>query len=102
MKGQVWESVEGYTGQYGASTGATRQLAERPSTVTGETTRLHGVSCPSCSTENTPGAERCRERGTFLQARDCPQCGVSNPATANFCMRCGNSLNRVRAVNDRL
>jgi len=100
LRAQVWESVEGYTSQYGASMGATRQLPERPNAVTGETTRLQGARCPSCSTENTAGAERCRECGTFLQARDCPQCGVSNPATANFCMRCGNRLNSVRTVND--
>lgn len=40
-----------------------------------------------------PGAERCRECGTYLQARACPQCGVSYSATANFCMRYGSSLN---------
>jgi ribosomal protein L40E len=97
---QVWESVESYTRQSGATTGETRQLPQRASAATGETTRLYGVSCPSCGTDNTPGAERCRECGTFLQARDCPQCGVSNPATANFCMRCGSNLNSVRTVND--
>jgi ribosomal protein L40E len=97
---QVWESIEGYTRRDGATTGETRQLPQRASAATGETTRLYGVSCPSCGTDNAPGAERCRECGTFLQARDCPQCGVSNPATANFCMRCGSNLNSVRTVND--
>jgi ribosomal protein L40E len=96
---QVWESVEGYTRHYGASVGETRRLPQQPSAATGETTRLRGVSCPSCGTDNTPGAERCRECGTFLQARDCPQCGVSNPATANFCMRCGSSLSSVHIVD---
>jgi ribosomal protein L40E len=97
---EVWESVEDYTRQYGASTGETRQLPQQASAATGATTRLAGVRCPSCGTDNVPGAERCRECGTFLQARDCPQCGVSNPATANFCMRCGSNLGSVRAVNE--
>ena len=96
---QVWESVEAYTRHYGASMGETRQLPQRPSAATGETTRLPGISCPSCGTDNIAGAERCRECGTFLQARDCPQCGVSNPATANFCMRCGSTLSSARTVN---
>ena len=96
---QVWESIESYTRQYDAALGGTRQFPQRASAVTGETTRLQGVSCPSCGTENPAGVERCRECGTFLRARDCPQCGVSNPATANFCMRCGTSLNNERAVD---
>jgi ribosomal protein L40E len=97
LAAQVWDSIERYTGQYGAWTGETTRL---PSvSATGETTRLSGVRCPTCSTDNPPGTERCRECGTFLQARDCPQCGVSNPATANFCMRCGSKLNTVRTVN---
>jgi ribosomal protein L40E len=96
---QVWESIEGYARHVGASQSNTRQLPQRPLAATGETTRLAGVSCPSCGTDNPPGAERCRECGTFLQAQDCPQCGVSNPATANFCMRCGSGLSSTRAVN---
>jgi ribosomal protein L40E len=99
LAAQVWESVERYSRQSGAATGETRRLPQRPGAVTGETSRLPGVSCPSCSTDNPPGAERCRECGTFLQARDCPQCGVSNPATANFCMRCGSNLSSMRTVN---
>jgi hypothetical protein len=96
---QVWESVERYTSQYGAAPANTRQLPRSPYAATGETTRLQGLSCPSCATENAPGTQRCRECGTFLQARDCSQCGVSNPAIANFCMRCGSNLNSARAVN---
>jgi ribosomal protein L40E len=96
---QVWASVERYAQQYGAATGATTRLPPQPTAATGATTRLAGIHCPSCGTENPSEAERCRECGTYLQARNCPECGVSNPATANFCMRCGSSLNGARAVN---
>ena len=99
LTSQVWESVERYTQQYGAATGATTRLPQPSGVATGATMRLPGIHCPSCGTENLPGAERCRECGTYLQARACPQCGVSNPATANFCMRCGNSLTSARTVN---
>jgi ribosomal protein L40E len=99
LTSQVWETVERYARQYGAATGATTRLPQQSATATGATTRLPGIHCPSCSTENPAGAERCRECGTYLQARDCPQCGVSNPATANFCMRCGSNLSSVRSVN---
>jgi ribosomal protein L40E len=114
LRSQVWESVESYASEYGAATGPTRRLPlqpaaatgettrlpEQPAAVTGETVRLPGIHCPSCGAGNAPEAERCRECGTYLQARDCPECGVSNPATANFCMRCGSQLRRVRAVGD--
>jgi ribosomal protein L40E len=114
LSSQVWDSVEGYVQQYGAVTGATRRLPQQPEAATGATTRLPqqpeaatgatirlaGVYCPSCGTENVSEAQRCRECGTYLQARACQQCGVSNPATANFCMRCGSSLNSERAVNE--
>ena len=99
LTSQVWESVERYTQQYGAATGATTRLPQPSGAATGATTRLPSIHCPSCGTENQPAAERCRECGTYLQARACPQCGVSNPATANFCMRCGNSLISARTVN---
>lgn len=114
LSSQVWDSVERYVQQHGAvagatrrlpdqsvaATGATTRLPQQPEAVTGTTTRLAGIYCPSCGTENVPEAERCRECGTYLQARACPECGVSNPATANFCMRCGSSLNSERAVNE--
>lgn len=96
---QVWESVESYTDQSGGSRANTRQLPEPPSAITGETTRLRGITCPSCGTDNAPGTERCRECGTFLRVQDCPRCGVSNPATANFCMRCGGALSNVQTAN---
>jgi predicted RNA-binding Zn-ribbon protein involved in translation (DUF1610 family) len=109
---QVWASVEGYVQQHGAATGETRRLPQQPVAVTGattrlpqgpeavtdETTRLASSYCPSCGTENTLEAERCRECGIYLQARACPECGVSNPATGNFCMRCGSKLNSARTV----
>ena len=112
LTNQVWESVERYIQQYGSATDATNQLSQHPDAATGATTRLPqidaatgattrlpGIHCPSCGTENLAGAERCRECGTYLQARACPQCGVSNPATANFCMRCGSNLSSTRTVN---
>jgi ribosomal protein L40E len=95
---QVLQTVEQYIAQYGAVTGETRRLPQQAGAATGPTTRLDTLHCPSCGTENPAAAERCRECGTYLQARDCPQCGVSNPATAHFCMRCGNSLIDVRSV----
>lgn len=94
LTSQVWESVERYVQQRSGITGAATPLPQQPSAATGATTRLSGIHCPSCGTENLPGAERCHECGTYLQARDCAQCGVSNPATANFCMRCGSGLNQ--------
>lgn len=114
VRRQVWESVERYAQQYGAATGATRRLPEQPGAATGATTRLPRqpeaatgtttrlaeVYCPSCGTQNGSDLERCRECGTYLQARDCPVCGVSNPATANFCIRCGSSVSSARAVNE--
>jgi hypothetical protein len=96
---RVWESVDDYARHYGAPPSDTRQLPRPPSAATGETMRLAGITCPSCGTDNTAGAERCRECGTFLQAQDCPACGVSNPATANFCMRCVSNLRSMRTVN---
>lgn len=110
---QVWESVEQYVQQHGAVTGVTRRLAQQtpattgpttrlplqPGAATGATTQLDGIDCPSCGTENGSAAERCRECGTFLQARACPRCGVSNPATANFCMRCGSRIHAERTVH---
>jgi len=95
---QVWASVERYVQQYGAATGPTRRLPQQQGATTGPTTRLSGMYCPSCGTENPAGVERCRECGTYLQARACPECGVSNPATANFCMRCGSRLSDIPAV----
>jgi predicted RNA-binding Zn-ribbon protein involved in translation (DUF1610 family) len=113
---QVWASVESYVQQQGAATGETRRLPQQPEAVTGattrlpqqseavtgETTRLASIYCPSCGTDNTSEAERCRECGTYLQARACPQCGVSNPATGNFCMRCGSNLSIVRTVGSSM
>lgn len=93
---QVWASIEEYTRNAGAMTDETRRLSQQPGAATGPTIRLSTVSCPSCGTNNPAEAERCRECGMFLKARDCPECGVSNPVTANFCMRCGSSLGRER------
>jgi ribosomal protein L40E len=95
---RVWQSVEEYGARYGATPSAPRPLPAAPAPATGATTRLPSIGCPVCATDNPPGAERCRECGTFLGAKACPQCGVSNPATANFCMRCGSTLQQTRAV----
>jgi predicted RNA-binding Zn-ribbon protein involved in translation (DUF1610 family) len=112
LTSQVWESVDRYVQPAGAATGATKQLPQQPGAATGATTRLPqqpgattgattrlaDIACPSCGTANVREAERCRECGTYLQARACPQCGVANPATANFCMRCGSTLSSTRSV----
>ena len=47
--------------------------------------------CPSCTTENQPGAKFCVECGTAL-ALACPSCGAPHVAGQRFCAECGTSL----------
>ncbi len=47
--------------------------------------------CPSCATENAPGAKFCNECGTPL-ASACPSCGAVNKPGAKFCNECGTLL----------
>jgi class 3 adenylate cyclase len=49
------------------------------------------VNCPTCGTENRPGAKFCTECGTAL-ASACPSCGTINPPTAKFCSECATAL----------
>jgi class 3 adenylate cyclase/tetratricopeptide (TPR) repeat protein len=49
------------------------------------------VVCPSCATENQPGAKFCVECGTAL-ALACPSCGTPHAADQRFCAECGTSL----------
>jgi class 3 adenylate cyclase/tetratricopeptide (TPR) repeat protein len=46
------------------------------------------MTCPSCGTENPPGARFCLECGTPLDAQ-CDSCGGPLPAVAKFCPTCG-------------
>src|SRR5437879_3990473 len=47
--------------------------------------------CPTCATENVPGAKFCLECGTRLAA-SCPNCGATNLPGAKFCNECGTRL----------
>jgi class 3 adenylate cyclase/tetratricopeptide (TPR) repeat protein len=49
------------------------------------------VNCPTCGTENRPGAKFCTECGTTLAAA-CPNCGTVNPPAAKFCSECATPL----------
>jgi class 3 adenylate cyclase len=49
------------------------------------------VICPTCSTDNRPGAKFCVECGTALAA-GCPTCGTVNPSGAKFCAECASPL----------
>lgn len=84
LPAQVWETVEAYTGRYGAATGPTR--------------RLHSVGCPSCGVANPESAAYCSACGTALRPISCPRCGAAAPQGAQFCIQCGASLADARAV----
>src|SRR5436190_21420292 len=47
--------------------------------------------CPSCESENRPGAKFCRECGGSLESR-CPACGAGFAAGQRFCDACGSRL----------
>jgi class 3 adenylate cyclase/predicted ATPase len=47
--------------------------------------------CPSCTTENRPGAKFCVKCGTGL-ALACPACGSPHQAGDAFCAECGSPL----------
>ena len=47
--------------------------------------------CPSCTTENQPGAKFCVECGTAL-ALACPSCGAPHAPGQRFCAECGTAL----------
>jgi len=49
------------------------------------------VTCPTCGTENRPGAKFCSECATPLAAI-CPSCGTSNAPGAKFCSECATPL----------
>jgi len=49
------------------------------------------MTCPSCGTENRPGAKFCIECGTPFAAA-CPSCGTVNPPAAKFCSECATPL----------
>jgi class 3 adenylate cyclase len=56
------------------------------------------VICPTCATDNQPGAKFCVECGTPLAA-SCPTCGTVNPPGAKFCAECATPLAAVgRAI----
>ena len=46
------------------------------------------MNCPSCTTENQPGAKFCVECGTALSLA-CPSCGAAHAPAQRFCAECG-------------
>ena len=53
--------------------------------------------CPSCTTENQPGAKFCVECGTALSLA-CPSCGASHAPAQRFCAECGSQLGAAPAA----
>ncbi|MGH2935609.1 MAG: adenylate/guanylate cyclase domain-containing protein, partial [Gaiellaceae bacterium] len=49
------------------------------------------MTCPSCETENRPGARFCRDCGAALE-QACPACGAAARHEQRFCDACGHSL----------
>ena len=47
--------------------------------------------CPSCGSENRPGAKFCNDCAAPMAA-PCPHCGFVNPAGAKFCSECATPL----------
>src|SRR6185369_12646806 len=54
-------------------------------------TRLSGVICSNCRTENRPGRKFCMSCGSGL-ALGCPNCGAPFEAGERFCGECGTAL----------
>jgi len=52
------------------------------------------VICPSCATENRPGARFCRGCGAALE-QACPACGAAVATDQRFCDECGHALTRL-------
>lgn len=78
LPGRIWQSIERYTANFGAVTGATQRLALQ--------------YCSQCGVANPAVAERCSACGAALTEQRCPECGRSNPDNANFCLHCGRQL----------
>src|SRR5262245_28108784 len=45
------------------------------------------MNCPDCSTQNRPGAARCKRCGTVLPP-SCASCGVAVPPGVDLCRSC--------------
>jgi class 3 adenylate cyclase len=54
------------------------------------------VTCPSCDTENRPGARFCRGCGIAL-GQACPSCGAGATPDQRFCDVCGHELGAATA-----
>ena len=67
------------------------------------------MTCPTCGTENSPGAKYCTSCGVPLEARPeevgnviyCPSCGSENPVDASLCIRCGASIHETPSWGSR-
>src|SRR5689334_22320463 len=55
------------------------------------------MNCPSCGTENRPGAKFCVECGTALTLA-CPSCSSPYEAGQRFCAECGTALAEAAAA----
>lgn len=79
LPGQIWQSIERYTSQFGAATGKTQ--------------RLPTTNCRECGVANPQGAAVCSACGASLSHdTQCAVCGNDNPPDARFCNRCGSAL----------
>ena len=66
------------------------------------------ITCPNCSTENSPHARRCRGEDSssadnrcefFWSFKECPHCQTQNDPTAQQCRKCSGEL---RDPNEKL
>tara|TARA_R110000868_G_scaffold166102_3_gene399987 strand:+ start:789 stop:2540 length:1752 start_codon:yes stop_codon:yes gene_type:complete len=66
------------------------------------------IECPSCATENSPHARRCRGEDSasedgrcefFWTSKECMKCHTLNDPTAQQCRKCGNEM---RDPNEKL
>ncbi len=58
------------------------------------------MKCPSCATENAPGAKYCISCGAKLGDVNCPVCGATNPGEAKYCQECGQELGKINQERD--
>lgn len=86
LPARVWQTIEGYTGRFGAATGPTR--------------RLSTIGCPNCGVANPMGAAYCSACGAALHPVSCSNCGAVAPPNAQFCTQCGASLANARSVGE--
>src|SRR4051812_26794909 len=78
------------------SRGNARRPRITPSRTRGTLTKVAGMLCSACGTENRPGRRFCSSCGTSLEIQ-CPSCGASNEPDDRFCGQCGAVLGAAAA-----